>query len=81
MQADPTSPSSGDGIETSCPGVFDRLPTRYDLLLACVPLLFLVCLGAEWALSLPDRAGLVAASLGAAVVLADALFINPPQRA
>jgi hypothetical protein len=40
-----------------------------------------VSLTVEWALSLPPRTGVVAASLVAAAVVVDALFVNPPRRA
>jgi hypothetical protein len=54
---------------------------RYDLLLAAVPLCFVLGIVAEVVLGLPDRSGVVTASLVAAAVVGDALFRSPPRRA
>ena len=58
---------------TLVPGV-----TRYDLLLAVVPVAFALGVAASHLASLPPRAGLAGASLVAGVAVVDALFRNPP---
>lgn len=52
--------------------------SRYDLTLLVIPLAFLCALVVGTALPVPTSASLVAASLCGAVVLTDALFLNPP---
>lgn len=52
--------------------------SRYDLLLAIIPLAFLLALLAGFALSIPPQLSLVAASVIGAVALVDGLFRNPP---
>ncbi len=52
--------------------------TRYDLLLALVPTLFVLGIAASHLTALPPRAGLAGASLVALLALVDALFRNPP---
>jgi hypothetical protein len=52
--------------------------TRYDLLLAVVPAVFLVGVVASHLASLPPRTGLAGASLVAGLAVVDALFRNPP---
>lgn len=52
--------------------------TRYDLLLALVPAVFVLGVVASHLASLPPRAGLAGASLVAGLAVVDALFRNPP---
>ncbi len=52
--------------------------TRYDLLLAMVPAVFVLGVAASHLASLPPRAGLAGASLVAGLAVVDALFRNPP---
>lgn len=52
--------------------------TRYDLLLAVVPAVFVVGVVASHLASLSPRAGLAGASLVAGLAVFDALFRNPP---
>jgi hypothetical protein len=58
---------------TPVPGV-----TRYDLLLAVVPAVFVVGVVASYLAALPPRAGLAGASLVALLAVVDGLFRNPP---
>jgi len=63
---------------------FDRLGTlpeslsRYDLTLLVIPLVFLCAFVLGTALPVPTLASLVGASVFGAVVVTDALFLNPP---
>ena len=52
--------------------------TYYDLVLALLPVPFLVGLFAGVALSIPLRVGVVSASTLSVLILADAVFRNPP---
>ena len=53
--------------------------SRYDLLLAFVPTVFLVSIIVGNVLSLGTQTALAGASLVGTIALADALFINPPR--
>lgn len=53
-------------------------PTRYDLLLAIIPVAFLLAVFASTLLSAPPRTALVAASAVGALAVVDGLFRNPP---
>jgi hypothetical protein len=52
--------------------------SRYDLTLLVIPLAFLCALAVGSALPVPTLVSLVGASLFGAVVVTDALFLNPP---
>ena len=54
--------------------------TRYDLVLFCIPVAFLLAAVARLGLGIPSRVATAAAGLVGASVLADALFRNPPLR-
>lgn len=62
----------------STPRALSRPLSRYDLTLLVVPLAFLCALVLGSALSVPTSAALAGAALCGAVVVADALFLNPP---
>ena len=53
--------------------------SRHDLVLAAIPAAFLLAMLASWALALPSRFALTAASVVAAAAMADGLFRNPPR--
>lgn len=53
--------------------------SRYDLLLAFMPTVFLVSLVVGNLLSLGIRTTLAGASVAGTVALVDALFLNPPS--
>jgi len=56
-----------------------RLPcTRYDFVLAFIPVAFLLTVGAASLLGLPQQVALVGWSVAGLVALVDALFIRPP---
>ena len=75
-----TSPDSGHSSEPSL-SIRDRLPdlSRYDLLLATIPLVFAVMLAVHAALGVPFTAAVTAASVLSGLALSDALFLNPPS--
>ncbi|WP_276258570.1 hypothetical protein [Haloglomus litoreum] len=52
--------------------------TRYDLVLLCIPVTFLVAAVASLVLEVPAHTATAAGGLASAFVLADALFRNPP---
>jgi hypothetical protein len=54
--------------------------SRYDLVLALIPVAFLVSVVLGYLLSVPLRTTLTGASAVAALALLDALFLNPPIR-
>lgn len=54
--------------------------SRYDLVLAFIPVAFLVSVVIGYLLSVPFRATLTGASAVGALALVDALFVNPPIR-
>jgi len=54
--------------------------TRYDLVLAFMPTVFMISIVASYLLSIPIRTALLGASLVGTVSLIDALFLNPPRR-
>lgn len=58
----------------------ERLPTlsRYDLLLALVPLTLAAVLAVHATLAVPFRLAVVGWATVGLLVLADALYINPP---
>lgn len=53
--------------------------SRYDLVLAVIPLAFLVALAVAHVGAAPFRSTLFAASIVGALALVDALFLNPPR--
>jgi hypothetical protein len=60
-------------------GHFDHLPlSRYDLVLAAIPSVFVVAVLVGNLLSLPPTTAVAGAALAAGVALVDALFVNPP---
>ena len=67
-----------EGRRRSTPRALSRSLSRYDLTLLVVPLAFLCALVLGSALSVPTSAALTGAALCSAVVVADALFLNPP---
>ncbi len=60
--------------------IADRRFGRYDLVLAAIPLAFLLAGIAGLTLSVPPRLALTAAAAVGAVAVTDSLFINPPTR-
>lgn len=54
--------------------------TRYDLVLAFMPTVFIVAILASYLLAVPLRVALVGASLVGIASLVDALFRNPPRQ-
>jgi hypothetical protein len=52
--------------------------SRYDLVLAVIPMAFIAALLAANILELSMQTTLIAAAMVAALALVDALFINPP---
>lgn len=75
-----TSRSSGHSSETPFRSLRDGLPdlSRYDLLLAAIPLVFAVMLAVHAALGVPLRAAVAGGALLSAIAVFDALFFNPP---
>mgnify|MGYP006304857551 CR=1 FL=1 len=57
--------------------VFGQL-TRYDLVLTVIPLVFALAVVATASLSVPFLAALAGSAVVSGLVLADALFLNPP---
>lgn len=55
--------------------------TRYDLLLAVIPLAFALAIGLGAAFDFPIRDGVLGASLIGIAALLDGLFLNPPGSA
>jgi hypothetical protein len=60
--------------------LFDRRISRYDLVLAAIPLAFLLAGAAGLTLSIPPRLALAGAAGVGAVAVVESLFINPPIR-
>jgi len=56
------------------------VPTRYDLVLAAVPLAFVLALVAGLVSSVPVRSAITVAAIAGTAAVVDALFINPPGR-
>jgi len=54
-------------------------PSRYDLVLAAIPVAFLAAGLASRFLPLEPNAALTAAALVCALVVLDGLFVNPPR--
>jgi len=52
--------------------------TRYDLVLALIPVAFLLTVGTASVLGLPTRTALAGWSVVGFVALVDALFLHPP---
>lgn len=63
--------------ETPWERVFGQL-TRYDLVLTVIPLVFALAVVATTALSVPFLVALAGGAVLSSLVLADALFVNPP---
>lgn len=57
--------------------VFGQL-SRYDLVLAAIPILFALSYLGHLVLSVPYMAALAASAILSVVLLVDALFFNPP---
>lgn len=56
----------------------DLQVSRYDLVLAVIPAVFVLAALAGTLLSLPPEAAVAAASLLGVVAMVDAMFLNPP---
>lgn len=56
------------------------VPTRYDLVLAVVPLAFAVALVAGLLAPVSVHGALAVGALIATAAVVDALFVNPPER-
>ncbi|MFB6308971.1 MAG: hypothetical protein ABEH35_06545 [Haloarculaceae archaeon] len=54
--------------------------SRHDILLAVIPVAFVLALTATVALDVSTRTAIVAASLVGSVALVDGLFVHPPRR-
>ena len=68
------------GESTDDEGASPVSVSRYDLVLATIPIAFLVALLAGELLSIPNELPLLTASVVGAVAVADGLFLNPPRR-
>lgn len=53
--------------------------TRYDLVLAIIPTVFLVAVLVGQLLSIPTQVALAGAAVLGAFAVCDALFLNPPR--
>lgn len=53
-------------------------PTRYDLVLTAIPLIFVLAVALSAALSVPFLAALAVGAVVSSVVVVDAVFLNPP---
>jgi len=75
-----TSRSSGHSSEPPFRSGRDGLPdpSRYDLLLAAIPLVFAVVLAVHAALGVPVGVAVGAGALVSGAAVLDALFLNPP---
>lgn len=73
-----TDPRRTDRRKTLAPGALSESLSRYDLTLLVVPIAFLCALVLNSALPVPTSTALAGAALCGAVVVADALFLNPP---
>ncbi|WP_336003245.1 hypothetical protein [Halorientalis halophila] len=72
-----------DEITTARAGQQPRTPrtlTRYDLVLALIPAVFLLSVVLAHFLGIPMRTALLGASSVGGLALLDALFVNPPTR-
>lgn len=58
---------------------FLETPSRYDLVLVVIPVVFLAAGLASQFLPLTPNAALTAAALVCALVVLDGLFLNPPR--
>lgn len=56
----------------------DRPLTRYDFVLAVIPMAFLVSLFADAVLAVSTPLAMIVASLLGGLAVVDALFVNPP---
>jgi len=74
--------SDDDGHRSDGERPFDRIGdlTYYDLVLAVIPIAFLVSVLVGHLLSIPTRTALIAASVVGTLAMIDALFFNPPIR-
>ena len=52
--------------------------TRYDLILASIPLVFVAAVIVASVASLPMNVAVIGGAVVGAIVLSDALFLNPP---
>lgn len=75
-----TGSSASGSLRTLFVALADRRLGRYDLVLAAIPLAFLLAGVVALALSVPPRLALTAAAAVGAVAVADSLFLNPPTR-
>lgn len=75
-----TSRSSGHSKETPFRSFRDGLPdlSRYDVLLAVIPLVFATMLAVHVTLGVPFRVAVGGGALVSGVAVFDALFFNPP---
>ena len=71
-------PSHRDESVPNVSGPFHAV-SRYDILLAVIPVSFLATLVAAWFLPVPTRMGLTVGSLVCSLAVLDALFVNPPR--
>jgi hypothetical protein len=71
---------TGPDIGTESRLRFDTLPSpsRYDLLLAAVPVAFLLSVAAQAVFGMPLELAIAGGSLLGTAVVTDALFLNPP---
>ena len=76
-----TSPNSGHRGTPSRRSGRSRLPdlSRYDLLLAVIPLAFVAMLGVHAALGVPLRLAVAGGALLSGAAVVDGLFFNPPS--
>ena len=69
--------SSGRSLWTPLEGLPDL--SRYDAVLAAIPLVFALVLSAHAVLSVSVRHAILAGSLLSSLLLVDAIYLNPPS--
>lgn len=75
---DRPTPTEATRTDPSIP--FAGIGTRYDLLLAAIPLAFVAAFGIGAVFDVPSRTVVVGAAVVGIAALLDGLFLNPPGR-
>lgn len=57
---------------------FDEL-SRYDIVLASIPLAFLAMIGASWLFNIPPEVAMLSASLLGILAMLDGMVLRPPN--
>jgi len=75
-----TSRNPGHSSETPFHSFRDELPdlSRYDILLAVIPLVFAAMLAVHAVLGVPFRVAVAGGALLSSVAISDVLLFNPP---